>query len=833
MLKLFTKIKKLISEKISCKIIVCIKKIKCIKKIINNSNKYSVPFNRTALSSINLFSNKKFYLNLSIIITFVIIYIMLFYCFPPTLIFKNTTTNGGDTGAHNYIAKFFIDNLLPKFRMTGWDMGWFAGMPMLTFYFPLPFFLIALLSKIVGYNIAFKLITVLGSLILPLTIYYGSKLFRFKYPYPQLAAIGSLAFLYMKSFKIYGGNFLGTFAGEFSYSISFGLIFLFIATLYRGAEKEKYDWLFVLNGIILCCIVLTHLITLIAVLIIVPSLLLIFRNFKSIRYIAAVLVLGFFLSAFWSLPFVLLIKFTPEMHWTSIRNIKELFPLEIIPALVFGAVGLYFYIIKKDKKLIPVIWSIIVFTALFFTISNGRLYNARFLPFIFIFIYLLASYGLSNLYWITISKIPDFFKNRRVQSISNGKSQGRLTKFIFTIFQTTKNIKNIKNIKIKNKFKEKSGNLDFDNCINYKNNYKNILFKFLIFFLIPTIAFLVSGAILLGNPLAPAWARHNYTGYESKEEWKTYNKLMKYLDSLPYGRVMFEFDKEIIQKYGTPRAFELIPFWTHQAGMEGLLVESSLTAPFHYINQAELSVKPRGTVAGWTVPSRNYDAAMMHLKYFNITYIMASSPEVISDLNNDNSVVFLNKIEPYYFYEIRGKHNYVEILDNMPFRYKPTDNWVWDIKKWYLNPENLDNPVIYDDGSTYIQKFKEIKNNDLQSVPSNPINQPKGEILSENIQREKIEFETTGIGQPHLIKVSYFPNWHAVGAEGPYLVSPSFMLVFPTQKKVTLYYGMTYANKIGVTLTSIGWIIIFIILIYNFYNSFIKKLKKLAKSFKS
>ncbi len=77
---------------------------------------------------------------------------------------------------------------------------------------------------------------------------------------------------------------------------------------------------------------------------------------------------------------------------------------------------------------------------------------------------------------------------------------------------------------------------------------------------------------------------------------------MKYLDTLPTGRVMFEFDKKIIEKFGTPRSFELIPFWTKQPGMEGLLVESSLTAPFHYINQAELSVKPRGTVAGWTVP---------------------------------------------------------------------------------------------------------------------------------------------------------------------------------------------------------------------------------------
>ena len=85
----------------------------------------------------------------------------------------------------------------------------------------------------------------------------------------------------------------------------------------------------------------------------------------------------------------------------------------------------------------------------------------------------------------------------------------------------------------------------------------------------------------------------------------------------------------------------------------------------------------------------------------------------------------------------------------------------------------------------------------------------------EQVEREKIEFYTTGIGQPHLIKVSYFPNWKVTGAGGPYLVSPSLMLVIPTQNKVTLYYGMTPANRIGVTLAVSGWVVILLVLVFN------------------
>ena len=697
---------------------------------------------------------RKLYNALSLLAIFAIIYAMLFVCFPPNLVFSSTTTNGGDTGAHVYIEKFFVDQLFPHFKMTGWSMGWFAGLPMLTFYFPLPYFFMAILSKIIGLNIAFKLITILGSLILPITLYYFGKFLRLEYPYPELASIVGLAFLYMKSFQIYGGNFLGTFAGEFSYSISFGLIFLFLGTLYRGIGREKFDWLFAINCVILCCIVLTHLITVIGLLIIVPSIFLMKMNWKSARYIIAVFIVGFFISAFWSLPFVLNIKWTPPMEWSNIKSIKQLLPPEIFPALVLGVVGAFFAILKKYRRMTAVIWSIVVFVSIFFTWSGGRFYNARLLPFIFIFVYLLAAYGLMNLYWVLITSLSS--------------------------------------LKVKRK-----------------------IFIIIVFAFVPLIALATSVSIIAGRPLGPAWARHNYTGYESKADWKLYDQLMKYLDTLPTGRVMFEFDKKILEKFGTPRSFELIPFWTKQPGMEGLLVESSMTAPYHYINQAELSVKPRGTVAGWTVPSRNYKNAIAHLKYMNVRYIMASSPEVIKDLSNDkNNVEFLNKIDPYYYYEIKGDHSYVTISGNMPFRYK-TSNWIWDMRDWYLNIDNLDSPVIYDDGSKEIQKYEEIKKEDLADVPLKPITGKKGSVLYEKVDNEKISFITTGIGQPHLIKVSYFPNWKAIGAEGPYLVSPSFMLVIPTQSNVTIYYGKTLANKLGLSLTYTGWGIISLVLIVN------------------
>jgi hypothetical protein len=51
------------------------------------------------------------------------------------------------------------------------------------------------------------------------------------------------------------------------------------------------------------------------------------------------------------------------------------------------------------------------------------------------------------------------------------------------------------------------------------------------------------------------------------------------------------------------------------------------------------------------------------------------------------------------------------------------------------------------------------------------------------------------------------------GAKGPYLISPSFMMVIPLQKEVTLQFGYNLWDKIGMIL-SLGT---FVFLLYYSY----------------
>ncbi len=95
------------------------------------------------------------------------------------LLLTNTTTAGGDTGAHYMLPHYLGWNLLPHGQLTGWDPAWYDGFPLYTYYFLLPDSLVAIFGHIFPYNIMFKWATVLGSLLLPICAWAMGRLFRF------------------------------------------------------------------------------------------------------------------------------------------------------------------------------------------------------------------------------------------------------------------------------------------------------------------------------------------------------------------------------------------------------------------------------------------------------------------------------------------------------------------------------------------------------------------------------------------------------------------------------------------------------------------------------
>jgi hypothetical protein len=72
--------------------------------------------------------------------------------FRPGLMLSDTTATGGDIAAHIYTPWYLRHNLLPRGLLTGWSPGWYAGFPLLHFYFPLVATLQALMSFVSAFE---------------------------------------------------------------------------------------------------------------------------------------------------------------------------------------------------------------------------------------------------------------------------------------------------------------------------------------------------------------------------------------------------------------------------------------------------------------------------------------------------------------------------------------------------------------------------------------------------------------------------------------------------------------------------------------------------------
>jgi len=85
----------------------------------------------------------------------------------PSLILRNNTPTGGDMGAHVWAPAYLRDHLLTQFKLTGWSMDWYSGLPVYRFYMVIPALAILLVDLVLPYGVALKIVAVVGILALP------------------------------------------------------------------------------------------------------------------------------------------------------------------------------------------------------------------------------------------------------------------------------------------------------------------------------------------------------------------------------------------------------------------------------------------------------------------------------------------------------------------------------------------------------------------------------------------------------------------------------------------------------------------------------------------
>jgi hypothetical protein len=241
-------------------------------------------------------------------------------------------------------------------------------------------------------------------------------------------------------------------------------------------------------------------------------------------------------------------------------------------------------------------------------------------------------------------------------------------------------------------------------------------------------------------------------------------------------------------------------------------MEASFTAPFHFINQAELSKEASDAIIGIDYPSLNVANGITHLQLMNIEYFLTCTDEVTTATKADPRAQLLATFGDYNIFRISGTTGYAEVMQNQPVKLNvPQAQWTNLVVKWYENMNDLKTPIIWDNGDPALKNITSITAAEADNPPQVPYDgADTGRVVSEKLDNEKFTFDVNqaAIGKPVWIKISYFPNWHVSGAAGPFLGSPSFMVVIPTQTHVVLTYGRTWANTVGQTFEVIGWLIL-------------------------
>lgn len=714
----------------------------------------------------------------------------------------------------------------------------------------------------VPYNIAFKLIAVSGVLTLPIAVWYLFKGLGLMHPGPELGAVATVMFLADKTlFHIYGGNIASTMAGEFAFSVSLSLSVFALGVVARGVRNGKGA---VRAIVLLAAAMLCHPIPglfflgVAAVLVVavevlgrfIASLMATFRHqaaywgsvLRPLAWAGIVAVPAGLLALWWYLPFYGQSAFLNDMGWEKLgpdrcaeglvfnwgqvwRNLLPFAPHEVTlcgnaspttfsdPNMLHGRVIFVLAAIGVVLSLVMAVRSGIWLTLLtatagiaFVVMPQHRFWNARVLPFYYFGVFLLAAVGAT-----LVLRLLVLVFSGRWRPMPMWVSASALTAVLVVVW-----------VALGMTFRMMPGGTLVTNAQNQQVFHWG--------FFSTTYQGVVAD-----------WATWNFEGLERKPGTTTQTKsdgttrtfidttssdeyfgMIREMDRIGAkrgcGRAYWEYD-EALNRYGTPMAPMLLPYYTDGCigSMEGLYFEASSTTPFHFLVQSELSQKPSRpqrfdeNLGFDTSPYQNFniEAGVTHLQMLGVRYFMALTDATKAAAKTESRLTHVATSGPWEIYEV-ADISLVSPLSHLPEVWTDvTDNihdWASPAVKWFNDPKAWDvlgatsGPKSWPRGTSTKRAIE-------RDAPA-----PDVKVSDVRTTRSSISFRVDEVGSPVLIRTSFFPNWDAEGAEGPYRVTPNFMVVVPTSKRVELTYGRSGLEVIGGLASLLGFIAVLLLI---------------------
>ncbi|HVC25400.1 MAG TPA: hypothetical protein VND23_06565 [Acidimicrobiales bacterium] len=693
----------------------------------------------------------------------------------PGLLFGPNMDVGGDTAGHVAAVHFFVHDLLPNFEISGWDPQWFGGFPLYVFYFPLPAVVVAILSAVFPYAVAFKLVTALGPLLMPVAAYTFGRLAGFRRPVPALMSAAMLPVLFnfasganssvYVSWNIDGGTIASTMAGEFSFTLALSMSLLFLGVFAFALRTGRLRWLAaVLFVATLLCHVVPALFAAGAAVVIT----LVVGRPRSIRSVLIpVGAVGGLLAAFWLLPFAAYLHYSTSMGYGRVGNdYQNLVPQNGEQAVQWLALAGLVLAIGRRERIVIAIGLIAVCSALgFLFLPSGLVYNGRWLPFWFATTALVAAYAVAEsarVAWAVVVSRSDAWQPPVTATLGGLAVVALVAGWlgVLPLHSTPAGEK---------------------------------------------------------NPV-DGWTAWNYSGYQAKPGWHEFSTLVSMTERVARrygcGRLDYEYSPNMTDAYGSTIVPMSFPLWTNGCidTTEGLYYESSTTTPFHFLDQSELSIAPSNPVVGIPYQGLNVADGIRHLQLTGVRYFLANSPAVEQAAAADPALQ-----------RVGSSPASALVVDGLASTAAAPPGSAWVL--YLVHDSALVTPLSYDpvvEAGLSKQSFLSLgiswyQDESYWPVPvarAGPSSWPRATagtlvppgravrtrtvtVSAVHSTTSSVSFDVSATGHPVLVKVPYFPNWKAIGAAGPFEVTPNLMVVVPNARHVTLVYGTTGIDWLG------------------------------------
>ncbi|MDD4179896.1 MAG: 6-pyruvoyl-tetrahydropterin synthase-related protein, partial [Candidatus Margulisbacteria bacterium] len=333
--------------------------------------------------------------------------------------------------------------------------------------------------------------------------------------------------------------------------------------------------------------------------------------------------------------------------------------------------------------------------------------------------------------------------------------------------------------------------------------------EFKLFVILPLIFFLIVAIWTDRNATyIRGWIGWNYNGYEMKTTWPVFKGINDFLKTNGAGRVEWE-HAPADEALGSIRSSETLPYFAGRETLEGIHMLGTPTAPFVFYLESETSFQSCNPIQDYFYSTLDLKRGIDHFKLFNVSQFVVRSGEVKKAIRSFPEFKLEKSVGNYNIYRLQSNNEgYVVPLKNKPVLFLAKD-WRDIAYQWFARPELKDVFLVFKpradeyDRKIFNQTVSSLDQVKPQAYP------PKNISINSVIHNEAIEIETSQIGRPLLIKVSYHPNWKVSGADQVYMVSPSFMMVIPKEHKVRLSFEPGFPSRAGLLLSLLGLVAAF------------------------